>query len=138
MSRIYKWVKEYLKDNDMFSQPISLTYKKKSKFQTLYGGIVSSLILVFMVMYGTRLLLIMFSKGATNNSKNTVVHNSNYSEYYTGRDNFSFAMLINHEPTDNWEYDPTYINVTMRQEINSFNPATFKFSQTTTQNSFSV
>ena len=104
----------------MFSQSISLTYKRKSNYKTFYGGTVSSLILFFIFLYGVRLSIIMFTMGATNNSKNTIIKNNN-EDYFIERKNFSFGLYVVDKLTGENKYDESFINLTIKQNIDELN-----------------
>mmetsp|Transcript_26240 Transcript_26240/g.23225 ORF Transcript_26240/g.23225 Transcript_26240/m.23225 type:complete len:138 (+) Transcript_26240:1-414(+) len=117
MSLILSWSKSVVESSDMFSKPISLTYKRKSNFQTLYGGFVSLFIVFFMLSYGIRLSVQMFQRGATDKSTSSVINGSvsNPIDYYTGLNNFSLAVFIENDITGEQLYDPTYLNLTFIQ-----------------------
>lgn len=70
LTRSLKWSKERVKDYDMFAKPVSLTYKGKDKFTTLFGGFVSLVIISAMILFASQRFLAMIQRSEPNNSYN--------------------------------------------------------------------
>ncbi len=49
MKKDKSFLKESLIRLDIYGKPVQLTYKGKEKFQTLFGGLISLLIMLFVV-----------------------------------------------------------------------------------------
>ena len=64
-----------VKDCDLFSQNIQLTYKGNDKFTTFFGGVVSIFIMALLFVYGISLFVIMFNREDSSKSKSTEYRN---------------------------------------------------------------
>ncbi|CAI2361838.1 unnamed protein product [Moneuplotes crassus] len=130
MKRILlEWPRSKLKAVDMFSKPISLTYKRQHSFGSLYGGIVTLGLTTFLLCYGIILSIQMFTRSATSKSKNSILkdHVTN-SEYYSfDSSELSFAVHIIDREAFESIADPTYFNVTVTQMIDKYDESTYKF-----------
>jgi len=72
-----KFMSNGVKMCDLFPQDIKLTYKGKSSFTTLFGGIVSMTIMALCITYGASLFLIMINRGDSNKSVSSEFRNLN-------------------------------------------------------------
>ena len=117
MNKIGSWSKEKIKNLDLFSRSISLTYKGKDTFQTLYGGVISLGIILLCLFYLTRLTIIMFSRADTSNSKNSIQKDilSNEDVYEISKDDFSFVVLLENSDTGKTFFDKSYITTSVTQ-----------------------
>ena len=93
---ILKWSGNKIKGLDLYSSKINLTYRGKESFKTLYGGIISSIILFIIIGFGLQLLLIMFTRGETSKSISTSIHNihTNPVDYDVNKDTFGFSFVF--------------------------------------------
>jgi len=126
MKKIASKAKNLTKSIDLFSNPVSLTYKGKDKFQTVYGGILSSVILSICFAYFLRLSIVMFTRGETAKSKNTIINDltQDFEYFNVTKEDFSFFFNLNDGNNKILSYDPTYINITISQvssELNATN-----------------
>ncbi|CAI2361053.1 unnamed protein product [Moneuplotes crassus] len=117
MKKVLVWIRNSVKETDMFPQPISLTFKGKQNFKSLYGGIVSTLIIMALVAYGIQIFVKMVKREDTNKSKNSIVNDPlTIEEYYDlTQDDFSFAVSLIDQQTSLSFIDPTYFNVSITQ-----------------------
>ena len=115
--RILKWIKETIKNRDIFEKSISLTYKGNHSFKTLFGGIVSTIILILMILYGIMLFIQMVNRDNTNKSKNSIVidpeEKAQY--YHIGTNNLSFAIYLSQASDKTPFIDESYFNISITQ-----------------------
>ena len=81
-TKLKKWVKEM----DMYGKPVTMTYRGKETFKTTFGGIVSLILVVFLLSVFGFKLQDMFQHNNTEIKKNTLVSISNS---YTPPENIS-------------------------------------------------
>ena len=89
-------LKKLLKGIDIFAKPIQLTYRGKEKFRSTFGGVLSLVLLLFLVSIFVLDFRDMILRNKTQNKKNTLV---NISNSYTPPEvisdqNISFAFKL--------------------------------------------
>lgn len=114
--RVFNFVKERIKERDMFDQKVGLTYKGDQSVTTLFGGLVSTIILVFMTIYGVMIFLEMINRENTSKSINSIVRNSasNPETFDIESEDVSFAVYLALFGTESAN-DERIFNVTFRQ-----------------------
>lgn len=117
MKKLSHWTKSQIRNVDLFPQTVSLTYRGESKFKTIYGGLVSSVILIIIISYSVRLFKIMFDKTQTTQTLNTEIRDlqSETIDYQIGRDSLAFNFSPIGKRVGKF-YDPTYFTITVRQK----------------------
>ena len=72
MKEIFKKSFDFVTDKvrgvDRYSRTISFTYKDKESFGTLFGGFVSVITYIILLIYSYLMLRITFEKSGTNNN----------------------------------------------------------------------
>lgn len=130
ISKFSFWGKERVKRLDIFSKPITLTYKSSDSFTTLFGGIVSISIFTLLIIYAVTLGLVLVNRKGTQKSKSSTRKNisSDPETYVMTRDNLGFAFIFR-ENMNNWYLDRTYLDVQIHQSsINIQNVSSIVYS----------
>ncbi|CAI2363423.1 unnamed protein product [Moneuplotes crassus] len=134
MNKFLKCANSKVNAIDMFSKPVSLTYQKKEKFTTFFGGIVTGMLILGLIAYGIQLSIQMFTRSATSMSKNVIKRDQILvSDYYNlGDEELKFAVYMVDDNTANGFTDPTYFNLSAYQfnYSNDFNSSTFTYNTT--------
>ncbi|CAI2361436.1 unnamed protein product [Moneuplotes crassus] len=117
MKRLIPAVKEGVMSVDMFTKPISLTFRGKDKFTSLLGGIVSTFLIMGVIAYSIQLSIQMFSRSATSKSKSSILKDIiNIEDFYDiGEDSFDFAIALLYQESGVPMIDPTYFNISIAQ-----------------------
>ncbi|CAI2360974.1 unnamed protein product [Moneuplotes crassus] len=120
------FLRKSVKKTDFFPQQVSLTYKGNSSFQTFYGGVVSLAIIIMIISYSIRLLMVMFQRQQTNKTLNTIINDiqNDPPTYEINKDNFGFVFTTQDSITNNRTYDPSYISVSVTQNIDYYDQET--------------
>lgn len=94
LKQLYRLFKKGVKHTDSFSTPIYLTYKGEQKYKTIYGGLTSILLSIFIFLYTIYLFNILITRGDTSTSTNTEVKDLYQSSkvHEIGKANFAFAF----------------------------------------------
>ncbi|CAI2363146.1 unnamed protein product [Moneuplotes crassus] len=131
MDNFWIWSKRQVNSIDMFSKPISLTFQGKHNFASFFGGVVTMGLMAFLLIYGIFLSIQMFTRSATNKSKNSIKRDQiSVSDYYDfGYDDLSFAILMEDEINYTPFIDPTYLNMSTILLEYSFDLTTGYFSR---------
>ena len=117
MKKILSWGKGFIVDNDIFGIDIKLTYKGKNSFQSFYGGIVSIVLKLAIILSFILLSVIIFAYGNTKVSTKTVVKDllDDTTKHYVNRGTFGIAVAYVDIPTGsalpNYLQDQTYFSV---------------------------
>ncbi|CAI2386876.1 unnamed protein product [Moneuplotes crassus] len=140
MKKAAKLVRASVRKADLFPQKVSLTFKGQESFKTLYGGIVSLVIMIIMVSYSVRIFTIMFQKQQTQKTLNRVINDiqNNRIDYNISNDNFAFTFAIMDMATGSREYDPSYISISVTQNTDTYNKTTGDRSFGAEERSFSI
>ena len=106
------WTYRGIKKQDMFPQTMNFTIKGESDFRTFHGGVFSTLIKLFMLLYLVTLVIRLVSNTETNKSVNTIVNNTGNDEtkHYIGNSTFGVALQLKGEHPE-YLYDPSYFRV---------------------------
>ncbi|CAI2361308.1 unnamed protein product [Moneuplotes crassus] len=123
MKKVVSFLRTSIVKSDLFPQKVSLTYKGKSSFQTLCGGILSLIITAIIIGYSVRLFVIMFRKQETSKSLNRVYKDiQNYPEDFDlDKDTFVFTFMVRDTATNQRYFDPSYITVSVTQQTHYYN-----------------
>ncbi|CAI2385440.1 unnamed protein product [Moneuplotes crassus] len=119
LRRISSVFTDRIKGFDMYPKVITFTYKGEDEFKTLFGGIISVIIKVILVLYTYMMVRIMLGRKDTSKSVNTVVHdilNDNDPISLKGT-NFSFAFKVESD-TDSSFYpidEPNYFSILLQK-----------------------
>ncbi|CAI2360297.1 unnamed protein product [Moneuplotes crassus] len=126
MKKVASFLRTSIVKSDLFPQKVSLTYRGKSSFQTLCGGIFSLIITAIIICYSVRLFVIMFRKQETSKSLNRVYKDiQNYPEDYDlDKDTFVFTFITRDTDTYERHFDPSYITISVVQQTNYYNFST--------------
>ncbi|CAI2359249.1 unnamed protein product [Moneuplotes crassus] len=140
MKKIGNFLKTSVRKTDLFPQKVSLTFKGKESFQTLYGGIISLIILTILISYSARIFAIMFQKQQTQKTLNRVIKDiqNNPPEYELNRNNFAFAFVLQDLTTGRRGYDPSYFNISIVQNTVNFDQNTGERTSQIEDRSFST
>ena len=119
---VSRWMKNKIKQCDVFSQPVELSYKGQTKYSTFIGGCASLIIIIVMVIYATSLLIALVYRSETRKSKNTIVQDLSDSPpvYNVDKNNFGIFHLYRNSFSDP-VYDESYFNVRYYQVITTVN-----------------
>lgn len=92
------WTRDWVKNFDLFSIPITLTFKGEKQFNTFYGGFVSILIMGLMFGYMISLAVTVFTRADTTTSVNTFTKNmlTDKTVHYPGLDTFAIGLKFNY------------------------------------------
>lgn len=114
--RFFNFIKERIKDRDMFDKKVGLTYKGDESVTTVFGGIISSVILCFITIYGVLIFLEMINRENTNKSINSVVRDQ-YKDpeiFNLTAEDVNFAVFMSVGGTQE-VIDPTLFTVSFAQ-----------------------
>ena len=75
MKRIAIWIRDKVREADMYNKPIMLTYKGKPNFKTCWGGFFTTLTIGAMVYLSIVILKSLFLKEKVTVNKNTLFKN---------------------------------------------------------------
>jgi hypothetical protein len=108
-----------LKSVDIYAKPINLTYQGKEKFRSACGGMMSMLVILFIVSVFAYNLLDLLYRSRTQIKKNTIVQQTNS---YTPPENLSARNItVAYRLSDFWGgdlvNDPFYGTMSMRQLV---------------------
>ena len=90
-------VYDFIKDSDLFGRTIHFTYDKKSKFKTMFGGIVSTFIYAFTSYMMIVMLTRVYNRSDIKTSKNTKYKNfiSQNEDYVLNSNDIRIALRWN-------------------------------------------
>lgn len=112
METIQKKIK-FLKSYDLFGYPISLSFKKKSKYTTICGGILSLAIIIFFLLIFTYSIYKLFNQQYKETSKYMMNLGNQYGSLDLNTNNFMIAIKFDSESINNWS--KPFINISMFQ-----------------------
>ncbi|CAI2362675.1 unnamed protein product [Moneuplotes crassus] len=117
MDKFWKWTNMKVNTIDMFSKPVSLTYQKKEKFTTFFGGMITGILILGLIAYGIQLSIQMFTRSATSMSKNVIKRDQILvTDYYNlGDEELKFAVYVVDDNKVSGFTDPTYFNLSAYQ-----------------------
>ena len=111
------FLRKSLRSLDIYAKPIQLTYKGKEKFKTMFGGLISLIIVFSVTITLGYKLSIMLRRGQTTIKKNTLVSMSN--DYQPPENlsnkNFSLAFMVSDYFATESLYDERFANIQLIQ-----------------------
>ena len=128
---------KFLKNFDIYAKPITMTYRGKEKFRSMFGGIISVIILMVIVFIFSYKMKEMVNRTKTQVKKNTLIKASNsYSppENLMSK-NITIAFMLSNYYGEGALDEPQYGKFSLLQKI-----VTMKENQTdgTTYRDFNV
>lgn len=112
LHRTTNWIKNKVKDADLFPSTVKFTFNGETEFKTLYGGLVSLMIKTVVIIYAISLTVSIFTKSGTSKSVNKLVRDLSYdkTKHFIGKSTFAFGIkLIG--PNPELLLDKTYFNL---------------------------
>jgi len=106
-----------IKGFDLYPQSIQLTFKGKDTFKTLFGGIMSMLILSLCATYGISLLLIMINRGDSNKAVNTEFRDlfTNDQNVFPHEKGFRLGVALTNSRSQSIAIDPSFFTLKIDQ-----------------------
>ena len=88
------WVKKKIKNHDLYAKPITLKFKGNSYLSTPYGGLMSLMIKLVIIIRACFLTKIIFDKGNTNKSAYKTVRDLSFdtTKHYIGKSTFRIGL----------------------------------------------
>ena len=123
MRKTIRWVNNNVKENDLYSRKISLTYKGKNEMSTLIGGVISMAIKIIIFTFFISHLILVFGYGETRTATKQILKNyiNDQTQFKLMQGNFdigvAYVSLTNGSVDENLLMDPTYFNVTFSHAI---------------------
>ena len=123
MRKTIRWVNNNVKENDLYSRKISLTYKGKNEMSTLIGGVISMAIKIIIFTFFISHLILVFGYGETRTATKQILKNyiNDQTQFKLMQGNFdigvAYVSLTNGSVDENLLTDPTYFNVTFSHAI---------------------
>lgn len=110
--KLVVFAKDSIRSRDMFPSKVELTYKGNTNFTTLFGGLVSLIIKIIVILYAVYLMFVIFRRTNSSKSVNRLVRDRTYdtTKHYLGRNNFSFAVKLAGIKPD-LVFDKTYFDL---------------------------
>ena len=68
-----RWLKHKIRSLDIYGKSITFTYKGQEKYNTLFGGLISIIIKIFIYILGLYLFIMMINRKQTASSFNRIV-----------------------------------------------------------------
>jgi len=95
-SKVGNTFRRSIKSFDLFPHDIKLTYKGKNSFTTMFGGIMSLMIIMLCAVYGTSLFITMIFRQDSNTSTSMEYRNLNEydSNIYPYQKGFRIAVAL--------------------------------------------
>ena len=119
---ILRWVHNRIKDNDLYAKSVTLTFKGKTTFSTSYGGVISCLIKLTIIIIAIIRVSIIFNRSDTSKSINKVVKDIVHDDtkHYIGKGTFAIAFgLVDQLVFTSLLTDSTYFSFQIFQQINN-------------------
>lgn len=104
---------KFLKSYDMFGYPISLSFKKKSTYTTIWGGFFSIIVICLLTSLFTYSFYKLFNREYLETSKYIMNLGNEYGSLDLNTENFMIAMKFDSELINNWTQP--FINITLLQ-----------------------
>ena len=91
---IFIWLKNKIKGHDLYAKPITMFYKGDQKLKSAYGGFISVLIKILILIFACLLTRVIFNRSATKKIANQIVYDliSDTTKHYLGKNNFQVAI----------------------------------------------
>lgn len=102
---------KFFKKIDIFGAPINLKLKEDDTFKTIFGGLVTSLLVSFFVVAIGYSFYLLFTKQDRTTQKYELNLGSSFGFLELSKQNFMFAIKLNQDILNNWE-NP-YMNITL-------------------------
>lgn len=114
--KLLSWMRKKIRDTDMFSKSVQLSYKGKTSFKTTFGGVVSILIKILLTLYGILLFKEVVTKGNTTKSVTNIVKDltKDTTKHYISKGTFAFAVKLQGLYPERM-LDPTYFKFEISQ-----------------------
>ena len=73
MWKVFDWIQNTITENDLYYKKVTLRYKGKESFKSLYGGIVSTIIILFLFIDFIILTSVIFTYGDSTHFLKTII-----------------------------------------------------------------
>lgn len=93
---------KFLKTYDLFGYPISLSFKKKSTYTTICGGVLSLIIVSFLLIIFTYSIFKLFNQEYKETTKYITNLGNEYGDLNLNSDNFMVGVKFDNELLNNW------------------------------------
>lgn len=101
----------FLKRFDMFGYPVSLTFKKKTTYQTIYGGLFTLLLVFVFLIISVYSIYKLFNQDYKETFKYEMNLGETYGSLPLNSNNFMMAVKFDAEQLNNWTIP--FINVSL-------------------------
>ena len=107
----------FVKNFDIYAKPITMTYRGKEKFRSKFGGIISLIILMAIILIFSYKMREMINRSKSQVKKNTLIKASNsYSPPENLMDkNITIAFMLSNFYGEGAMDDPIYGRISMVQ-----------------------
>ena len=115
---IFIWFKNKIKGHDLYAKPITLFYKGNQELKSAYGGLISVLIKILIVVFACLLTRVIFTRGGTKKIANKIMYDlaNDSTKHYIGKNNFKLAIGFHNFSGGTPKvsiFDETYFNVSV-------------------------
>lgn len=101
----------FLKEFDMFGYPVSLSFKKNTTYQTIYGGFFTLLLVLVFLMISIYSMYKLFNQDYKETFRYEINLGDTYGSLPLKSENFMMAVKFDAEKLNNWTIP--YINVSL-------------------------